>query len=101
MLDRTPPRETLEVVLTRLHEAHDVSAYEAVDRLVRAGEAAGFEAKMILRMLDQGMAFQNLLELIVSKSVPAPSSAPPESKRRYESAQPAQQGTTVPQLAAA
>jgi len=84
-----PPRDALAVVLTRLHEAHHVSAYEAVDRLVRAGETVGFDVNALLGMLDEGIAFQKLLELIASKSVPL-STAPPESKRKPGPAQPAQ-----------
>ena len=65
---RTQPRYPVDAVLTVLHESHDVSAYEAVERLVYAAEAAGFGADKLLAMLDQGMAFQEVLELIVSKA---------------------------------
>lgn len=59
---------TLEVVLTRLRESHDLSAYEAVERLIYTGEAAGFDADALIRMLDRGMPFEKLLELIESKA---------------------------------
>ena len=89
MSEGLPPRDALEVILTRLHEAHHVSAYEAADRLVRAGEIAGFDVNALLGMLDEGIAFQKLLELIVSKSGPL-STAPPESKRKPWPVQPVQ-----------
>jgi hypothetical protein len=59
---------TFEVVLSRLREVHDVSVYEAVERLVRTAEAAGFDTNSLLRLLDQGMTFEKLLELIESKA---------------------------------
>lgn len=59
---------TLEVVLSRLSEVHDPSAYEAAERLVHTAEAAGFDIDSLLRMLDQGMTFESLLELIESKA---------------------------------
>lgn len=65
---RILPHNAIEVVLRGLHESHDVSAYEAVERLVRAGEAAGLDPDSLVRMLDQGIALQKLLELIVSKA---------------------------------
>jgi len=64
---RIPPREPVEGLLTSLHESHDVSAYEAVERLLQAGEAAEFDADTLLAMLDQGIALQKLFDLIVSK----------------------------------
>jgi hypothetical protein len=65
---RTLPREPVENLLTRLHESHDVSAYEAVERLLQAGEAAEFDADTLLAMLDQGVALQKVFDLIVSKA---------------------------------
>jgi len=91
-------KNTLEVILTRLHEPHELSAYEAVDRLVHAGEAVGMDTDTILRMLDQGMPFQKLLELIVSKSLLITSIAPLESKRKPEPVQPAQPEKTLRQM---
>jgi len=58
---------TFEDFLTRLRESHEVSVYEAIERLVQAGEAVGFEAHALLRMLDRGMTFEEMLELIESK----------------------------------
>lgn len=63
----TQPVNTLEVILSRLREVHDVSAYEAVERLVHTAESAGYNTDALLRMLEQGMAFTALLELIESK----------------------------------
>lgn len=63
----TQSTNTFEVFLTRLRESHEVSVYEAIERLVQAGEAVGFDAHDLLRMLDQGMTFEELLELIESK----------------------------------
>jgi len=65
---RTQPRYPVEAVLAVLQESHDVSAYEAVERLVYTAEAAGFDPNRLLAMLDHGMAFQEVLELIVSKA---------------------------------
>jgi hypothetical protein len=65
---RALPREPVEDLLTSLHESHDVSAYEAVERLLQAGEAAQFDADTLLAMLNQGVALQKLFDLIVSKA---------------------------------
>jgi len=62
------PRDPLDIVLTRLHESHDVSAYEAVERLVQAGEAAAFDTETLFGMLDRGIDFEKLLEIIAAKS---------------------------------
>jgi hypothetical protein len=59
--------DALELVLTRLEESHDVSAYEAIERLVRAGEEVGLDAHSLVRMLDQGTSFEELLAVIESK----------------------------------
>lgn len=58
---------TFEVFLTRLRESHEVSVCEAIERLVQAGDAVGFDAETLIRMLDRGMALEELLELIESK----------------------------------
>jgi hypothetical protein len=68
VLPRTLPRDPVEIVLTGLHESHDVSAYEAVERLLYTAQAAGVDTQALLRMLDQGIAFQNVLDLIISKA---------------------------------
>ena len=81
---RLLPHDVLETILTRLHESHDLSAYEAVERLVHAGEAAGFDTDTLLRMLDHGVAFQKLLELIAAKATSVSEDAPIASKRESE-----------------
>lgn len=58
---------TFEAFFTRLRESREVSVYEAIERLVQAGAAAGFDAETLIRMLDRGMTFEELLELIESK----------------------------------
>ena len=84
--------DTLEVVLERFHEVYDAASFEAVDRL--------FKADTLLGMLDQGIAFQRSLELIVSQVVPA-TGIPLTSKRKPELAPPAQSEMALPQLVAA
>ena len=64
----TQPRYPVEAVLNVLHETHDISAYEAVERLVYAAETAGFNADALLAMIDRGAAFEKVLDLIVSKA---------------------------------
>jgi len=58
---------TFEAFFTRLHESREVAVYEAIERLVQAGETVGLDAHSLLRMLDRGMTFEQLLELIESK----------------------------------
>ena len=58
---------TLQVFVDRLHECHELSVYEAIERLVRAGEAVGLDSDALLRMLDRGLTFEELLELIEAK----------------------------------
>ena len=55
---------TLDVLLTRLHESHELSVYDSIERLVLVGEAVGFGADALVRMLDRGMSLEELLELI-------------------------------------
>jgi hypothetical protein len=58
---------TLDVLLTRLHESHELSVYDAIERLVLVGEAVGFGADTLVRMLDRGMGLEELIELIESR----------------------------------
>jgi hypothetical protein len=62
---QTVPR--LEIFVTRLHESHDVSVYGAIERLMQSGEAVGLDAPTMVRMLDQGVAFEELLGYIESR----------------------------------
>ena len=57
----------LDVFVTRLHESHELSVYEAIERLVQAGTAVGLDADALLRMLDRGETFTSLLEVIESR----------------------------------
>ena len=61
------PENTFEDVLRQFSESHEVSVYAAIERLVQAGETVGSDAHSLLRMLDQGMTLEDLLELIESK----------------------------------
>jgi len=54
----------LDVLLTHLHESHQVSVYEAVERLAQASESVGLDALNLVRMLDRGISFEQLLVLI-------------------------------------
>ena len=67
MLAGTQVGNPFETLLTRLHESHEVSVYEAIERLVQAGETVGYKADALLRMLDRGMTFEELLDFIESK----------------------------------
>lgn len=72
---------TVDVLLTRLHESHEVSVYEAIDRLVRAAEAVGLDAHTLVRMLDRGMTLEDLLEFIESQMECSRSVAQPAAER--------------------
>jgi hypothetical protein len=56
-----------EAFLSRLHESHEVCVYEAIERLVWAGAEVGLDADGLLRMLDKGKTFEELLERIESE----------------------------------
>ena len=56
--------QILEVLVTRLHESHEVSVYDAIERLVQVGESVGIGADTLVRMLDRGMRLDELLDLI-------------------------------------
>jgi hypothetical protein len=59
--------DTFEVLIARLHEAHAVSVYAAIERLVEAGQAVGFDIRDLVRLLDRGKTLQELFELVESK----------------------------------
>ena len=61
------PVTAVYALLSRLHESRDLAVYDAVERLVQAGEAVGLDADTLVRMLDRGMTFAELLELIESR----------------------------------
>lgn len=58
---------TLDILVTHLHESHELSVYDAIERLVLVGEAVGFGADALVRMLDRGMGLEELIELIESR----------------------------------
>jgi hypothetical protein len=61
--------------LAMLGEIHDESAYGAIERLVEAGEAVGFSAHDLIRMLNGGMTLSSLLDLIEIRMAGACSNA--------------------------
>ena len=67
MPSETHTVDTLQAFVARLHECHELSVYEAIERLVRAGEAVGLDSDALIRKLDQGMTFEELLEFIEMK----------------------------------
>jgi hypothetical protein len=66
---------SLEVFVTRLNESHDVSVYGAIERLMQAGEAVGLDAPTMVRMLDRGVTFEELLEFIEARMECSPGAA--------------------------
>ncbi len=63
----TESADTIEILLTRLHECHEVAVYEAIERLVQGAKAVGLDAHALVQMLDQGKTFEEVLEVIESK----------------------------------
>lgn len=66
---------TLDIFVIRLHESHELSVCEAIERLVQAGAAVGLDANALLRMLDRGMTFEALLEVIECRMQSLPRAA--------------------------
>ncbi len=64
----THTASSLEALFNRLPESHDLSAYEAIERLLRVGETVGLDGHALVRLLDRGMTFEEMLELIAAKS---------------------------------
>lgn len=58
---------TLDVLLTRLHESHEVPVYEAIERLVQAAESVGIDADGLIRMLGRGVSLEGILEMIADR----------------------------------
>ena len=54
----------LDVLAARLHESHELSVYDAIERLVSVGEAVGFRADALVRMLERGMTLEEMLVLL-------------------------------------
>lgn len=59
--------DTLQAFVDRLHECHELSVYESIERLVHAAEEVGLDGDALIRKLDQGMTFEELLEFIETK----------------------------------
>jgi hypothetical protein len=47
-----------------LGEVHSENVYDAIERLVQAGEQVGFSVRDLIRMLNDGMTLEVLLNLI-------------------------------------
>ena len=62
-----PTTKTLDVLAARLHESHELSVYDAIERLVLVGEAVGFRADALVRMLDRGMTLEEMLVLLEAR----------------------------------
>ena len=62
-----PTAISFEVLLSRLNEAHELTVYGAIERLVQAGEAVGLDADALVRLLDRGKTLEELLKLVESK----------------------------------
>jgi hypothetical protein len=58
---------TYDVFLRRLHETHELPVYEAIERLVQSAAEIGWNAEALVRMLDEGISFEQLLEAIECK----------------------------------
>lgn len=54
-----PNTAILDSFVARLHESHEVSAYQAIERMIQAGESVGLHTDTLLRMLDQGSTSQH------------------------------------------
>ena len=67
MPPETYAADTLQAFVDRLHECHELSVYESIERLVRAAEEVGLDSETVLRMLDRGTTFEELLEFIEAK----------------------------------
>jgi hypothetical protein len=90
--EETLSRDSFEVAAERL---------DAVDNLSSSGAVDGCSIRITrLGMLDQGIAFQTSLELVVSQVVAA-TGIRPTSKRRPELVSPAQPEMALPQVVVA
>lgn len=55
---------SLDQCFDTLGEAHTEDVYNAIERLVQAGELVGFTVQDLIRMLNSGMTFESLLDVI-------------------------------------
>ena len=70
----------VEECFSTLGEAHDENVYGAIERLVQAGEQAGFTVHDLTRMLNSGITLESLFEVIEVRMVG--SCVQPESRAR-------------------
>jgi hypothetical protein len=52
---------------TRLRESREVCVYEAIEKLVQAGEEVGLSVETLIQMLDGGVTLEELLDLIEAR----------------------------------
>ncbi|HVO81815.1 MAG TPA: hypothetical protein VMT28_13855 [Terriglobales bacterium] len=58
---------SLDDFFPRLHESREVCVYEAIERLVQAGEEVGLSVETLIQMLDAGVTLESLLDVIESR----------------------------------
>jgi hypothetical protein len=58
---------TLDESFRSLHESREVCVYEAIERLVQAGEEVGLSVETLIQMLDGGVNLEELLDLIEAR----------------------------------
>lgn len=59
--------DALDDFLTRSRESREVCAYEAIERLVQAGEEVGLSVETLIQMLDGGVTLEELLDLMEAR----------------------------------
>ncbi len=64
---RLQTSDSFEAFRARLSETRAVSVYDAIERLVQAAEQVGLDGETLIRMLDRGVTFEELLMLIESR----------------------------------
>jgi hypothetical protein len=62
--EKTHGHASLDDCIEHLHEARDLSVYDAIERLVQAAEQVGFSVEDLIQMLDRGMTLSGLFDLI-------------------------------------
>ncbi len=58
---------SLDDCFNHLHEARDLSVYDAIERLVQAAEQVGFSVEDLIQMLDRGVTLSMLFDLIETR----------------------------------
>jgi hypothetical protein len=59
--------DNLDESFRSLHESREVCAYEAIEKLVQAGEEVGLSVETLIQMLDGGVTLEELLDLIEAR----------------------------------